>query len=290
MTTRLLTQEFDYSAPLSVQAVYPLLCEGARVLAGGTDLIVKMKSADLRVDRIIDTRNIHELSFVHKNGNGLEIGALVKLSALEKSKEVAPYHALYEALPLMASVAVRNMGTLGGNIANASPAADTACPMIVYNAEVHLGSVDGIRSVALKDFFLAPGESVMKPNEMIQLFLLPAPSENSGSCFIKKTRVRPDIAKISATVHVQRKDDRIESCALAMGSVAPTPLLMDELAKDFAGQKATEQLFEKAACAVSAAIKPIDDNRSTAEYRTQVAKVIVAEAFANAWKRSGGSL
>ena len=293
MSTRLLTNEFEYVAPNSLYEALDLLSvnDSVKILAGGTDLLVKLK-ADVNIpfSILMDTKNISELDFVAENKDGLEIGALAKLSDVEKNPLIAKYHALRDALPLMASVAVRNMGTIGGNIANASPAADTACPMMVYDGVVRLASANKKRDVPLHDFFKGPGESDRKSDEMIVSFQLASAKANSGSCFIKKTRVKPDISKISVTAYVERDGDTIAACKLAMGSVAATPLFMNEIALSAVTKTASKELFKILANTVADTIKPIDDNRSTAEYRQEISRVLVVEALETAWTRAGGIL
>lgn len=291
MSTRVLNKEYEYVAPTTLVDALDLLSSGAavKILAGGTDILVKLKSGvDIPFSIMMDTKNLTELDFIEKRDCCLEMGALVKLSALEKHEATKAYGALYDALPLMASVAVRNMGTLGGNIANASPAADTACPMMVHGGRVILASHDGEREIPLQNFFIAPGKSAMEANEIMISIKLDPPVANSASAFVKKTRVRPDIAKISATAYIEREGDTIKDCRIAMGSVAATPLYLEQIASSAKGKVADEALFSALADAVSDTIRPIDDNRSTAQYRKDIAKLIVKDALESAWARTGG--
>ncbi|MDL2217339.1 xanthine dehydrogenase family protein subunit M [Christensenellaceae bacterium OttesenSCG-928-M15] len=293
-TTRLLINEYEYFAPESLHDALDLLSTGSdvKILAGGTDLLVKLKSGvDIPLKIMLDTKHVaKELDFVIQNSYGLEIGALTKLSTLEKHEALKAYPALFEALPLMASVAVRNMGTIGGNLANASPAADTACPLIVHDATVCLSSADGDREILLHDFFKGPGKCDLMNDEMIVSIRLPEPAKDSGSCFLKKTRVKPDIAKISATAYVERDGDILSACKVALGSVAATPLCLCEIAMGVVAKKATKDVFKNLADEISSAIKPIDDNRSTAEYRRELTRLMVFEALQKAWERAGGTL
>lgn len=295
MNTRLLDKEYKYTAPLTIAEALAILDEkdDVKILAGGTDLIVKLKTgADIPMQTMLDIKHITELNGVIEGENGgLEIGAATKLSSLEKLPSVInKYYALADALHAMASIAVRNMGTIGGNLANASPAADTAGPLLIYDADIKLASVKGERIVPIKDFFTGPGKSLMHQNEMIISIILPDPLPNSGSAFIKKTRVKPDISKISVSAFLQLDGNKIGGCNLAMGSVAAMPLIFPEIAAKMIGKKADQELFSAIAKEIAQSIRPISDNRSTAEYRKQITEVIVADVLTIAWQRAGGVL
>jgi carbon-monoxide dehydrogenase medium subunit len=295
MNTRILDKEFDYTAPVSLAEALSLLGseKDIKILAGGTDLIVKIKTGvDIPMKIMLDIQHIAELDGVTESKDGsLHIGAATKLSFLEKHPAViTKYSALEDAIKAMASIAVRNMATIGGNLANASPAADTAGPCLVYEAAIKLASDKGERFVPINEFFSGAGKTVMNHNEMITEIILPAPSHNYGSAFIKKTRVKPDIAKISVSVLIQRDGDKISLCRLAMGSIADSPVIFPEIAARITGEKAEQTTFSNVAKEMAQSIVPITDNRSTAEYRKQITEFIAAETLAIAWQRTGGSL
>lgn len=295
VNTRIITTDYDYLRPATLDEALHILAEkdGVRIFAGGTDLMIKLKcSEEYAMRYMLDINHIPGLDRLEVAADGsLHIGPLVKLAQLEKHPALIEcYPALHTALHLMAAISVRNMGTMAGNLCNASPAADTALPAICYGAQLTLQSVRGSRVVQAENFFTGPGLTVMAQDEMLVNIALPAPAALSGASFIKKTRVRPDIAKLSICVVLSRADDRIAACRIAMGAVAPVPLYLREIGDSLAGEKFTAQLADTVAARIAASIKPISDLRSTAEYRSAMAEIIAADALKEAWAQTGGEL
>ena len=296
MNTRIIGAEYDYLCPHSLGEALDILAgrEGVKVLAGGTDLLVKLKTnglADLKY--MLDIKQVAELDFIREDEAGrLHIGPLVKLSRLEKEPLVLErYPALAAAIRLMAAVSVRNMGTMAGNICNASPVADSVIPAICYEAQVILASqARGQRAVALEDFFLAPGVSVLAQDELLADIVLPQPQVHTGAAFIKKTLVRPDIAKISICVKLVRSGARVRDCRIALGAVAARPYFAQAQRQALLGPTMREGLIAEIAAALAAEIGAIDDNRTTAEYRIALAEAITADALKSAWQQAGGEL
>ena len=295
MNTRVLEPEFDYLKPDTLDAALDILAEkkNVKVLAGGTDLVVKMKmDAVPNVDYLMDINGIPEFDKIESDSeNCLIIGATAKLSHIEKDNRVIEsYGALKEALNLVASISIRNMATIGGNFCNASPVADTVGPVICYKGCVQLAGKKGMRSIPAEDFFVAPGISVKNEDELLTAIKLPIPKKDTGAAFIKFGRIKADIAKISFTAVIERGGQTIHSCRLAMGSVAATPLYLKVISEELSGKDMTKALIEETALKISAFIKPINDNRTTAVYRTDMTKIIAEDALKKAWERSGGEL
>lgn len=291
MNTRILPAHFNYVKPGTLAEALDILAthKNVKILAGGTDLIVKMKTgAPIAVDTMLDAKEIAELIGVKELADGsVEIGALSKLSHLEDNEIIQKkYPAFIDALHAMASIAVRNMGTLGGNLCNASPVADTAGPCMVYGAQIKAVSKSGERMIDIKDFFTGLGKTALKADEILASVILPAPE--GGAAFQKITRVKPDIAKVSCTAALKLDGKKITDAHLAVGAVAVTPLCMDKLAEAMVGKNVSADLFAEIGQKLADSIKPIDDNRSTAEYRKKVAKVLAADVLTNAMKRAGG--
>lgn len=290
--TKFMEAEYDYLKPASLPEALDILADkkNVKIYAGGTDLIVKLKiGAPIEMDYMLDINGIGALKGVSPQDGGLAIGAAEKIAVLEKDPRIVKdYPALYDAFKAMASISVRNMATLGGNFCNASPVADAVGPAMCYGGSVELQSRAGSRRVKAEDFFLAPGVTVMEPNEMLTKILLPAPAPQTGAAFVKLGRVKADIAKISITVVLRREGDTIAACRMAMGSVAARPLFLKKIADSLVGKAMTGALIGETAQQISAFIRPIDDNRTTAQYRTDVAAIIARDALAEAWKRSGG--
>jgi len=292
--TKILAQEFEYLAPKTLDEALSLLDnykdKSARILAGGTDLLVKMKTIDLKTDYLINIKNIPELNFID-TADGLKIGAAVSLSRIERIGKVKErYPALYEGIKSMAAIAVRNMGTIAGNICNASPAADTVPPLIAYGAEVKLVSKRGERTVLVEDFITGVGKTVIEADEIISQVNIPEINKNSGSAFSKKSRVKADIAKINLAVYLEKEGNICKDCKIVLGSVAVKAIRVKEAEGLLKGQTVNASRIDEAAEKASEEIKPIDDIRSSVEYRTDVARVMVEDTIKVAWERAGGKL
>ncbi len=292
--TKILAREFEYLAPKTLEEALSLLDnykdKSARILAGGTDLLVKMKTIDLKTDYLINIKNIPELNFID-TADGLKIGAAVPLSHIERIGKIKEkYPALYEGIKSMAAIAVRNMGTIAGNICNASPAADTVPPLIAYNAGVKLVSKRGERTVLVEEFVTGVGKTLIESDEIITQVNIPELNKNSGSSFSKKGRVKADIAKINLAIYLEREGNICKDCKIVLGSVAIKAIRTREAENLLKGQTVSNSLIDEIAKKASEEIKPIDDIRSSAEYRTEVARVMVEDTVKIAWERAGGEL
>jgi carbon-monoxide dehydrogenase medium subunit len=295
MNTYVLTAEFDYLKPTTLTEALGILAEkkNVKVYAGGTDLIVKLKvGAPIGMDIMLDVNAVPELFGVTDTTDSLVIAAAEKIAVLEKNATIRKdYTALYEAFCSMASISVRNLATLGGNVCNASPVADAACPVLCYDGSFTLESLrGGKRSVKADAFFVSPGVTVIREDEILTQIVLPHPKENTGAAYHKLSRVKSDIAKLSVCVVFRREGDSIASCRMSMAAVAAKPLLLSEISDDLVGKVMTRQLLEETAVKIAAFIHPIDDNRTTAEYRSDVARVIARDTIEEAWKRTGGDI
>ncbi|MFZ2330994.1 MAG: xanthine dehydrogenase family protein subunit M [Atribacterota bacterium] len=288
--TRILANKFEYLAPKSLSEALNILDEyqkkNIKILAGGTDLLVKMKTIELNIDYLLYIKEIAELNFINTS-NGLSIGATIPFSHIIKEDKIkTEYTALYEAIQAIAAPAIRNMGTVAGNIGNASPAADTVPSLIVFDAQVLIESKQSKRTLFLKDLFLGPGKTVLRNDELITRIEVPEVKPNTGSAFIKKSRVKADLAKINLAVAVQRKGQNCENCKIAFGSVAATVVRAENTEKLLEGKALTEELISQAAQGVAEEIKPIDDIRSTAEYRIAMSREMLRDALSLAWART----
>ena len=292
--TRVLAAEFQYLEARSTGEVLTWLAEygpRAKILAGGTDLLIRMKTGAVQPEYLIYIKKVAGLSNIQAGETGLSIGAATSLREIEGHATVkTSYSALHEAVRSMAATSIRNMGTIGGNLVNASPAADTAPPLLVYDASLKLDCLGGARWVPVDEFFLGPGKTCLTPQELLTEISIPFQGPGSGSSFLKLGRVAIDIAKINVAVSLQRSGSNCASCRIAFGSVAPRPIRVREAEAVLTGKIISDDLVEAAARAGAAAIRPISDNRSTREYRSKVSRVILAEALRAAWERSGGVL
>jgi len=288
--TKILAKEFEYLAPKTLGEALNLLDEykdkNIKILAGGTDLLVKMKTTDLQVDYLLNIKNIPELDFIDTT-QGLKLGAITPLSHIAKEEKVKMnYAALYEGIMSMAAPAVRNMGTVAGNLGNASPAADTVPPLIAYGAEVKLQSKRGERTVLMEDLITGVGKTLLEPDEMITEINISEIPKNTGSAFLKKSRVKADLSKINLAVYLEREDNICKDCKIVFGSVAIKALRAEKTENLLKEQTVNSELINKAAEQASLEIKPIDDIRSTAKYRIAMSKEMLKNGFELAWVRA----
>ncbi len=287
INTRILYPSFEYFVPSTPEETAALLAKykDATILAGGTDLFIKMKQGLIEPKVII---RVKQPSFIEERPDGFHIGAATKLRTIEKSQVMTErFRALFEAIRLVGSVQIRYMATLGGNLCNASPAADTAPPLLVMGAEVKMLSANGARTVALKEFFLGPGKTMLSKSEMLTEIHIPSPRAHTGTSFIRLSRASMDIAKISIAVMLQLDTNkRISDAKIALGSVAPTPIMANESADLLTGNRLTRETLNRVSHSVADEIRPITDIRGTAEYRKDVSHVITRDAIEVAYRRA----
>ena len=282
--------EINYFRASTLEEALELISklESVKVLAGGSDLLIDLKIRRYEVKNVVDISGVKELSYIEDRGDHVAIGAATKLRALERSdliKELFP--ALHEAVESMAGVQIRNMGTIGGNLCNASPAADTAPPLLVFEAEVVIAGPNGRRVVPITQFFTGPGKTVMARNELLVEVRVPKPVKPTGSAFIKIARVAMDLAKVNIAVALRMNGNVVEDVKVALGSVAPTPMRAYRTEEFLKGKELTEDVMWEAAKIVRTEVKPITDIRSTAEYRREVSGVILVDALKKAMERLG---
>ncbi len=292
--TKLISHEFTYHGPSELGEALKLLREpGAAVLAGGTDLINKLKLETSHPSEVVFLGGVGELNEFADEG-GLKIGAMVTMSRVETSPVVQKeYICLYEAVHSVGGQQIRNMATVAGNIANASPAADVPPALVVLGAQCDLGMAErdgGIRrrTVPVEDIFSGPGKTVMEPGEIILSISVPEVPEGWGSSFQKSARVKLDVAKASAAAFLRREGDTCVELRISAGSVAPTPVRGAHVEKALIGKKMSLEAVKAAAAEIEKDIKPINDVRSTDRYRRRVMKVLVRDAILKAWERAGG--
>ena len=289
VNTHIISQEFAYHEPRSLaEAVSLLQTHGssARVLAGGTDLLVQMKLGKFQPQHLVYISKIPELHFLTE-GRGLRIGPLIVHRDLEKSPLVREkFSALFEAARSVTSVQVRNMGTLGGNICHASPAADSAPALIALGAQIKIAGGAGTRMLPLEAFFVGPGKTELKPGELLAEIQVPDPGPASGSAFSKLTRVAADLAKVNAAAFIHREKEVCRECRIASGAVAPTPVRLKQAEAVLRGKRFDEDLCRLAGEKAAEEIQPITDIRSTAWYRREVIKVLVRDVLQQAWVRA----
>jgi CO/xanthine dehydrogenase FAD-binding subunit len=286
MSTRVLP-EFELLVPQSKEEVLKLLSQhrgDAAILAGGTDLLVQMKG-QLKCNckgvnafgYLLSLAEVPELDYIeYDETEGLRIGAMATLSQVAAHPAVKEnYPGLWESVEVCGTKQTRNMGTVVGNLLNASPCADGGCAIIAWGGILTLEGTGGRREVDVDDFYLGYRLTARKDDELAVELKLPPKPNGTVSAHHKMTRVEHDLSKITVSVRLDMSGDTCKSARIAMASVAPTIIRLKETEKLLAGAKITDQLLESVAKSVSSEVTPIDDVRSTAEYRREVSGVMV---------------
>jgi carbon-monoxide dehydrogenase medium subunit len=289
VNTHILAQEFLYHEPRTLAEAASLLQTheaAAKILAGGTDLLVQMKLGKIIPEHLIQISKISELQFLTV-GKGLRVGPLVVFRELEKSPVVRDkYTALFEAAHSVTSIQIRNMGTLAGNLCHASPASDSAPALIALRAQLRLLGTKGTRTLPLEDFYVGPGKTHLLPDELLAEIFIPELGSASGSAFLKLTRVAADLAKVNVAAFIQREKDVCRECRIVMGAVAPKPLRLKQTEEILKGKRFEDNLCHLAGEKAAEEIQPITDIRSTAWYRREVTKILVRDVLKEAWIRA----
>ena len=288
-------KNFEYQAPRSLDLALDILDqhgEKAGVLAGGTDLIVQMKQGVKRPVCIVDVKKIPELNVLDwKPEDGLHIGAAVPISRLLTLPVVwEKYAVLAQACSGIGSMQLRNRATLGGNICNAAPSADSAPALLCLGAKVALGSGKGLRIISLADFFLAPGETVRLKQELLVEILIPAPESLSAGCYLKHgTREKMDIAVagVASFLSLSTPDRKVKAVRIALGAVAPRPMRASQAEALLTKNHFDRQGIEAAAEQAAKEAEPISDLRGSAEYRRQMVKVLTRRTLNKACESLG---
>ena len=283
-----------YESPVTVKDAVTLLAKEkgkAFVLAGGTDLLVKMKAGMLEPDLVVDIKRIKGMHDIKKTVSGFTIGAATPCAALDENAAlVKAWPGVVEAANLIGSKQVQGRCTMAGNLCNASPAADSVPALIAAGAKVTIAGPKGKRKLAVEDVPAGVGRTNLKKGEFIESIQLPKKAAKSGDAYLRFIpRTEMDIAVVSCGVNLTIDGKGIVTKArVALGAVAITALLVKDAAKAIIGTKLDEEALEKLAAAASAACKPIDDKRGTIEFRTEVAGVLAKRAAKIAYARAGG--
>jgi len=273
----------EYTAPASLEQATQALAgaTGAKILAGGTDLLVQMKLGLREPEAVVDIKNVPELMAISVDDQGLHLGAAVPGAVVTENPEIRRlYPGFAEALGLIGSSQVQGRCSAGGNLCNASPAADSVPALMVNRATCNIAGPRGVRTVAVEDFATGPGSNCLEPAELLVSFDLPLPPPRSSDAYLRFIpRTEMDIAVAGAAVALTLDERGVCSAArVAIGAVAPTALLVPAAADALIGSSLNDASLDRAAAAASAAAKPITDKRGTVEYRKKVVGVLVRRA------------
>jgi carbon-monoxide dehydrogenase medium subunit len=281
--------KFDYFAPTSISETLTLLEQNeteAKILAGGTDLLVNLRAHAERATCLIDVKNVEALQSIrYDEKQGLTIGAAVSLRKIIESETVGRlYPILQESASSIADFTVRNRATLVGNICNASPAADTAPALLVLDAVVKVANRKVAREVPIREFFTGVKKTVLQKGEFVTSVSVPQPPEGSKGEYLKARRVMgEDVAVVGVAGLATPNGNDCKNLRLAYASVAPTPVRAFEAESIFLKDKPTPRLLEQAMLIVMKTVSPISDVRGGKEYRTNLVKVLTKRLAEELW-------
>ena len=287
-------QEMRFEAPKTMDAAVALLADAdgeARVLAGGTDLLVQLRAEMIEPALVVDIKRIPEmLEITQIQDGGFKIGAAVPCQALGEDVALkAAWPGVVEGAELIGSTQIQGRASMGGNLCNASPAADSVPGMVAADATVTIIGPDGERVIPVQDLPAGPGKTTLEKGEIVAFINLPAPAPNSADAYLRFIpRTEMDIAVVGAGVAVTLDNGGICTAArVSLGAVGARVLLVEECAAALIGTSIDDSALDNLAVAASAATKPIDDKRGTKEYRTRVAGVLARRASVIARDRVG---
>lgn len=284
---------FTYHEPTTVEEACRIvgdLGQDASPIAGGTDLLVNMKRGWIAPSHVVSLGKLEALKGVSWSRNLCRIGACRTVARLADSAEIgSTFTALGTGAGLLGSPLIRNLATVGGNLVSARPAADLPPPLLVYGASALLRSASGERRVPLEEFFLGPGLTVMKPDEILTEVQVEQPPPGSGSSYLKlgtRRALEISIVSVAAFAALDDKDGTLRTVRVAMGAVAPMPVRASSAEKILTGEKPADTLFRAAARAAADDSVPIDDFRGSASYRRDMVAVLTERALKEAVERA----
>jgi len=276
----------QYFAPQKIEKALEILArygKEIKIIAGGTDLLIQYYDRLYEVGSWLDLKNIKELKEIKIYQNQIEVGAMVSHAQLEKSEDINKYFPiLNQAAADIGSPQIRNRGTIGGNIVNASPAGDLLAPLMAYDAQFRLLSTQGEKIVPAEEFFIGPKKTILRPEQLLVQIILPLPKKKTYGCWIKiGKRKALIIATITLALVVEMAEDNktIKDVRTCLGSVAPTPIEIKEIRKKMVKKNFNQLNFSELGQIVEDKISPIDDIRGTREYRKDIAKNIMINAL-----------
>ena len=283
--------ELRYEAPESLDGAVTLLSGGGggKILAGGTDVLVQLHTEMIEPDVIVDIKNIPELKRLSEDEGAWTVGAAVSgMNIIDNDAFQTAWPGVCEGVALIGSIQVKGRASIGGNLCNASPAADSVPAIIAAGAIANIVGPGGSREEPVENIVTGPGQTSLANGELIVSFSFPAKQANSGDCYLRLTpRTEMDIAIVGAGVNLTLDDDGTCIAArISIGAVAPTPLLVEDAANALIGTKVNDAALDAMVEAVRAACNPISDKRGTREYRIKTAGVIARRAALKALERA----
>jgi carbon-monoxide dehydrogenase medium subunit len=278
---------FEYHRARTLEEALELLDkygEDAKVLAGGTDLVLRMKAKHESPEHVVDIQGLKELEFVRVDSGHMRIGSLVRHRDLSIHPDVKKlFPSIAEAVGLIGSWQIRSVGTIGGNICNASPAADAAPPLLALGGKLVVVDTEGEKEIPVASFFKGPGKSVLTTRQIVKEITVPLPEGRASSAYRKLRRrkaVDVSLAGVAFSAELDSAGEKIADARIALGAVAPTPVEVPEIGNLLGGLSCGEAIERLGVCveATLKAISPIDDVRATGEYRRDIVAAFVEKA------------
>ncbi len=285
--------KFNYYRVTSLDEALKLVneLEDFKVIAGGTDLVMDLKIKRYTPKNIIDISRVKELDYIVDDGDKIRIGALTRLQEIVDSPIIREKaYVLAEAVNQMASWQIRNIATIGGNLCNASPAADTAPPLYVLNAELKLVSIEGERIVPVTKFFHGPRKTELKKNELLAEIIIPVEKDAGASAIKLGRRNAFTLSIVAVATLVKVSDSKFTDVRVALNAVAPTPVRAPSVEKALIGRDVSLEAVEEASKLVVNDIKPISDVRASADYRREMSIVLTRDSLLKSLERIGVKL
>jgi carbon-monoxide dehydrogenase medium subunit len=286
-------RDFEYEAPKSVAEAVQVLSRhngSARPLAGGTDLIDQIRTGRHQPQVVVDLKKIPELSILENSATGLRLGAAVPCYRIYGDAGICEaYAALADSARIIGGVQIQSRASVGGNLCNSGPAADSTPSLIVLGAVAVIAGPAGRREVAVENFCTGPGKNILAPGEFLVELKFPARPAHSGSHyrrFIPRNEMDIAVVGVAASVVLDAKGETFVSARIALGAVGPTPIYAKDAGAALAGKSVSEETFGKAADAAKAVASPLDDMRGTKEFRTHITGVLTRRVLEEAVKRA----
>jgi len=284
---------FEYLAPKTVDEAISLLSlhnGEARPIAGGTDLLLKMKRREVAPPYLVGLKNIPGLDNVeYDDAQGLRFGPLVTIHAMEMSPIVrGKFPILSQAASTIGSAQIRNLGTVVGNVCNALPSADMIPSLIVLGARVRIANIKGEKTIAIEDFITGPGQTVLAHDELVVEVQVPCPPPHSGGIYIKHTpREAMDLAIISVATLITLEEDMCGEVKICLGTVGPTQIRAIKAERIIRGKPFSAELVREASKIASKEAQPRSSIRSSSEYRKEMVRILTARALNKAREEIG---
>ncbi len=279
--------EFEYLKPATLAEAGGVLKKQsgkARIIAGGTDLLVEMKNRSIQPQVLVDIKSLPGLSHIEwGQKEGLKIGALATINEIVISPVIREqFGILSQAAQTIGSMQVRNRGTIGGNLCNASPSSDTAPALLALGARVKIAGGTGERVIPLEEFFMGPGQTVLQPGEILTEILLPPPVPHTAGAYLKlgiRKAMEIALVNVGVVVSLDKRGGICREVKIALGAVAPTPIRSKKAEAALRGKPLVDEWITQAAQRASEEARPISDLRGSAEYRREMVRVLVQRAI-----------